>query len=91
MQLKQCSGFSLIELMIAVAIIGLISLVAIPAYENQVTKSRRIDGQASLMELATRMERYFTQNNSYAGSTMANVGMATASPEKELPLPVMPS
>jgi len=59
-------GFTLIELMIAVAIIGILASIALPAYQQYVLRANRADAQAILMESAQFMERYFTTNNSYA-------------------------
>lgn len=58
-------AFTLIELMIAVAIVGVLAAVAYPTYQNSVQKSRRADAQAALVELAAFMERIYTENNSY--------------------------
>ena len=58
-------GFSLIELMIVVAIIAIISSVAYPSYQESIAKSRRADAQANLLELAQFMERHYTANNTY--------------------------
>jgi type IV pilus assembly protein PilE len=58
-------GFSLIELMIVVAIIAILSAVAYPAYTNSVMKGKRAEGRAALLGLLQQEERYFTQNNSY--------------------------
>ena len=54
-------GFTLIELMIAVAIVGILAGIAYPSYQDSVRKSRRADAQGALLGFANAMERYFTQ------------------------------
>ncbi len=58
-------GFTLIELMITVAIIGILTSIAYPSYQASVMKSRRIDAQGKLMSFANAMEQYYTVCNSY--------------------------
>lgn len=58
-------GFTLIELMIAVAIVGILAMIAVPSYTSHLANVRRAEAQGSLMELANFMERYFTVNNCY--------------------------
>ena len=72
MQVKwkgQQQGFSLIELMIVVVIIGIIAAFAYPTYTNQVESTRRGNAQADLMELAQWMERRYSANYSYAADS----------------------
>ncbi|QQZ30110.1 type IV pilin protein [Thiothrix subterranea] len=64
--IKHHQGFTLIELMITVAIVGILAAIAYPSYTAQVQKSRRADAQIALQEIAQRQEAYFLRNSSYA-------------------------
>jgi len=77
------SGFSLIELVIAVAIIGILAAVAIPAYNDQTTTARRTDGQAFMLDIQAKLERHFFDNNGYPETLagMTGYGAAEESPE----------
>ncbi len=59
------AAFTLIELMVVVAIVGILAAIAYPSYSDYVAKARRADAATVLMENSQWMERYFTQNNSY--------------------------
>lgn len=66
-------GFSLMELMVAVAIVGIIAAIAIPSYNGYVLQSRRTDAVAFLLEAAGEQVRFFSENNAYA-TTMTMLG-----------------
>lgn len=61
-------GFTLIELMIVVAIVGILAAVAYPSYQEQVKSSRRSDATGALTNFANAMERYATVNSTYLGA-----------------------
>ena len=65
-------GFTLIEMMIVVAIIGILASIAYPSYMESVLKGRRAEGRAALTELLQQQERYMTQRNLYLGFTNAS-------------------
>lgn len=75
MKTKNCWGFTLIELMIVVAIIAILAAIAFPSYDEYVKKTRRAEAQGALHEFANAMERYAVQNPNvgYAGATAAGV------------------
>jgi type IV pilus assembly protein PilE len=67
---KQNYGFTLIELMITVAIIAIIAAIAYPSYQEQVRETRRANAQADLLELSSYMERYYTERFSYVDAAL---------------------
>lgn len=78
---KNTKGFTLIELMIVVAIVGILAGIAYPSYIDSVQKSRRSDATGALMGFANAMERRFTETNSYLGAAgTALVPTNTGSP-----------
>ncbi len=70
-------GFTLIEVMIVVAIIGIIASIAVPSYGKYVTDARRTDAITFLSEAAGEQTRFFSANNQYA-TTMKQLGYGTA-------------
>lgn len=75
---KGSEGFTLIELMIVVAIIGIIAAIAYPSYQQHIESTRARDAQGALVSLANALERYHTQNNTYVGAGLGVGGIFPA-------------
>jgi len=67
------SGFTLIELMIAVAIVAILAAIAVPAYNDQVRKTRRALAKGELMSVVQSKERFHSLNGTYVGSACGDV------------------
>jgi type IV pilus assembly protein PilE len=66
-------GFTLMELLIVLAIVGMLATIAYPNYRQYLLRAHRTEGQTALQQTATRMERYFSNNSTYAPN-MATLG-----------------
>ena len=64
-------GFTLIELMIVVAIVGVLAAIALPSYRNYIIRSARVAAQSELLQLASLQEKIFLNSNNYAFSVTA--------------------
>jgi len=73
---KRRRGFTLIELMIVVAVIGILAAIVVPSYNDSVLKGKRGQGRAALAELLQQEERYLTQRNCYLAFSVNASGEA---------------
>lgn len=64
---RHAQGFTLIELMIAVVIVGIIAAIAYPSYQQHVYKARRAEAKAAITDVAQRLERWYSNQLTYVG------------------------
>ena len=77
MRSKPTQGFTLIEILIVVAILGVLASIALPAYQNSVLRSGRAEAKGELLIVASDQERFFSSNNAYVvDATPLNTGDA---------------
>ena len=67
-------GFTLMELMIIVAIVGILATVAVPIYNNQVIKSKRVDTMSEMQNIASTIESRKLAQGSYSNALLTNLG-----------------
>jgi len=70
--MKKAAGFTLMELMVTVAIVGILAAIAYPSYSDSVRKSRRADAKAALSNAAQALERYYTEKNTYLNASLGD-------------------
>lgn len=73
--MKKKNGFTLIELMVTVAIMGILMSIAVPQYERYITRSNRIAMQADLMQIASALERARAVQLTYTGADLSSVNI----------------
>ncbi|MDW5417905.1 type IV pilin protein [Iodobacter sp. CM08] len=85
--MRSTSGFTLIEVMITVAIIGILASIAVPSYQDYVTRSRLVEPQSKLSDTRVQLEQFFMNNRTYAGFPCART--ATGSDKFNLTCPTL--
>lgn len=78
--MKKSAGFTLLELMIVVAIIAILVTIAIPAYNDQMRKSRRTQAKQTLADLQLRQEKWRSNHGTYGSSASGEVPIVDDSP-----------
>ncbi len=73
--MKKVIGFTLIEVMIVVVIVGILASIAYPSYIDYVTRSNRAEAHAALLKVANLEEQFYLDNKSYT-DTMTDLGFA---------------
>jgi type IV pilus assembly protein PilE len=69
MRVKQ-SGITLIELMVALVIVAILAGIAVPSYRQHIIKTHRAEAKAALLNLMANQEKFYLQNNTYAGNAL---------------------
>lgn len=76
----KAKGFTLIELMIVVAIVGILAAVAYPSYVEYIKKGKRSEAKAGLLEAVQNLERYYSANGTYISGTALAAVFTTSAP-----------
>lgn len=79
--LKQ-NGFTLIEILVVVTIVGILSSMAFSSYREHMLKAHRMDAKSQLLEIMQRQERYFSEKNTYV-SDLTSLGYSASSVNTE--------
>src|SRR5687767_15364997 len=75
--MKKTRGFTMVEIIITIAIIGILLAIAVPSYQSQLRKGRRAEAQAFLAQVSQRQQQYLLDARTYAfgGTALADLGL----------------
>ena len=83
--MSSSGGFTLIEVMVTVAVIAILAAVALPSYIDYVTRSKLVEAKTNLSDMRTRLEQYFLDNRAYPGACVAYASGAPPAGQIYLP------
>ena len=84
-------GFSLLELLIVMAIVAILLTVAYPAYNSHLLKGRRNQAESQLFYLASQLETYYSQQNTYSEATLPSLGVNSYTDDQSYQLAIQSS
>ena len=88
---QRARGFTLIEVLVVVAIVGILAAIALPSYADYVRRSKIIEATRGLSDFRTRMEQYFLDNRTYVGGCAGSASRRKSRPtSRRSPSPVRP-
>src|SRR5579863_3525090 len=87
--MKKISGFTLVELIITLAMIGILSGICLPVYSQHITHAHRLEAELSLIKLSNALEKYYLLNNTYENATFSKLNFSDITPSHHYQLHIV--